>query len=963
MDQPGGVVTIVGPPVIGKTCLAASWTDSPWVRERAAEVFWYQVNDADGEIANFFQLIGEAATKRLPRNPELPSYSAEADLRGFTAAWLKALFQTMPRPPIAFIFDDVHRLLPDAPLVLVLARLARALSDEDRLILISRQEVPAQITDAARRRQRLIRITDLKVNESEYADFQQSTADSRSLTQTAFLAALRHSGHWMAGLPLLPLMGAPARVVHEKLMDLLARLSSPERTALVATAYLQGGLEQDWTLLGGKGAVSVLSKIDTATGLVRRLQNYSIRKHDTIFEQLKIWAEANAPSKDLTKARNATGRLLINKGEVLTGVLLLLAAEAFEATTDAVLNHASYLIDQAKNKELLNIISALPAKDQARPTIQVWAAYARLPFSPGEAMAELAAIRSRFGPELSVSDRALAINGEVYGALSIMILDGPMPLLIDAATELTGQLTVVTEPMRSRLFIGRLIATLLGALTYHDHAAIRNEAEGLLPDLPPESRLILGAALVTHLLLSEGSVEKARAYHRQVADQAQRPDAAHLPVMSWHVGALCLAFRDGDKQAVDKALKELENFGKRRGLEHRFAPAYWVATQAYAAIGDDDAAQKALEKHLALIRAMRELHNHEVHFLRSAVALGHGGFEVAAQEATAGRSMAERYGAVQGQRLNSVVLAMSLAFKGDDSASSVIEEVARVGRDTDNQVFLLHAALASAALAHARRQWEIFELEWGQFARLSLATGIRAVTGINAAAIGQLAHDALIRGIAPKATECIICSWRLLPPASAPAAAGWPYCLEVICLGQGAIGLTTYDDTQHRVLVKARSKTASLLELLAAAASRRLPHQTLIDELWPEAKAQDAGSSLRQQIKRLRELTTPRGVIFQDGNYSLNSRLVMTDVQRLEEAIAAFSDSRNGLPQRIAAFDHALDLYRGPLLPDSTSRLVGERRETIAAELKAKGTAFLKTLARQNGAKATSRRHRLAKLI
>jgi hypothetical protein len=99
------------------------------------------------------------------------------------------------------------------------------------------------------------------------------------------------------------------------------------------------------------------------------------------------------------KTRNATGRLLINKGEVLTGVLLLLAAEAFEATTDAVLNHASYLIDQAKNKELLNIISALPAKDQARPTIQVWAAYARLPFSPGEAMAELAAIRSRFGPE------------------------------------------------------------------------------------------------------------------------------------------------------------------------------------------------------------------------------------------------------------------------------------------------------------------------------------------------------------------------------------------------------------------------------------------------------------------------------------------------------------------------------------------------------------------------------------
>ena len=536
MDRPGSVVTIVAPPVSGKTSLAASWTNLAWNTERSADIFWYQINKADEDIATFFQLIEGATSKRRPLNLRLPIYSAEADLYGFTVAWLKALFRVKPRPPIAFIFDDVHRLSPEAPLILVLNKLARSLGNEDHLILLSREEVPAQITDAARRQRRWVRITDLKIDESEFPDFERSMADSGPLTQADFRAALRHSGSWMTGLPLPGFMDSPANAVREKLSELLAELSDAERAALVATAYLQVGLEQDWALLGGKMALSVLTKIEANTGLVIRLQNQALRKHDTLFEGLKDWAEANAPSQDLRKARAATGRFLLGQGDVLGGVLLLIAAKAFDETREAVVDHASHLIDQAKNKELLDIIAALPAEEQSRPVIQLWAAYARLPFSPDEAAAELALIRARFAHELSVSQRALAINGEIYCVLSTMAIDERMPLLIDAATELTVELTAVTEPMRSRLYIGRLIAILLGAPTYQGLPAIRKEVQDLLPDLTPESQLILGAALVRHLLWSEGSVETARTYHRQIAEQAQHPTAAHVPVMNWYLG-------------------------------------------------------------------------------------------------------------------------------------------------------------------------------------------------------------------------------------------------------------------------------------------------------------------------------------------------------------------------------------------------------------------------------------------
>jgi hypothetical protein len=504
MDRPGGVVTIVGGPVIGKTCLAASWMNSALLSNRSMRLFWYRIDDADQDIATFFQLIGEAVAGWAARHPKLPAYSAEADLGGFTAAWVKALFRVTPRTAVAFILDDVHRLAPDAPLLLVLGKLARALGDEDRLILISRQEIPAQITDAARRRQRLVRITDLEIDESEFADFQRGGASGDPLTREVFLAALRQSGKWMEGLPLLQLMGSSPNAVHERLADVLAGFDDAERAALVATAYLQVGFERDWALLGGPVAVAALSKIKIATGLVGRLQNHALRKHDVVFEEVKDWAEANAPPQDLVRAQTETGRFLISRGAVLSGVRLLVAAKAVEETRAVVLDQASHLIDQAKNQELLAIIAALPPEEQSRPAIRLWAAYARLPFSPDEAAAELAA-----------------------------------------------------------------------------------------------SQLILGAALVTHLLWSEGDVEAARTLHHQIAEQALHPDAAHLPVMNWHIGAVSLAFRDGDEQALQTALKALEDFAKRRGLDHRLAPAYWVATQAFVALGNHDAATRTLEGSVA----------------------------------------------------------------------------------------------------------------------------------------------------------------------------------------------------------------------------------------------------------------------------------------------------------------------------------------------------------------------------
>jgi LuxR family maltose regulon positive regulatory protein len=947
MEKARGVIAIVGPPASGKTCLAVSWTRSIRLELRPAEIFWYQIDGGDEDVAVFFELVRVAVAERLGSARALPAYSAEAfvNLRSFASHWFKRLFNQESRASMGFVIDDIHRLPPDSPLILVIGELAKSLGQHDRLVVSSRSVIPTPILNAARRKG-LIRISDLQVDETEFEDFERDTDRQRPLTRQAFGAALRHSAHWIAGFPLLS-QAKPVNVGElESLPALLSSLSDADRTALATTAYLQVGSEHDWMLLGGEAAVSALVSVGTATALVIRLGDLALRKHDLLFDRLESWATKQLSPDEVSTARAATGRLLLGRGEVLSGVQLLIAAGTFEEASGAILDHASDLIDHAKNHELQQIIQLLPAEERSKPAIQVWAAYSDLPFAPQKAADELADIRLRFHSKLSVSELALAINGEIYGALSSMMIDGRMPLLIEVATNLVGQLIAVKEPMQSRLFLGRVIAILLGHPTYKGLPEIRREAALLLPGLTSESQLILGSALVTHLLWWKGDLEVARARHNQLEAQAHLPDAAHLPVISWHLGALSLAFRDGNGEALLEALTKLSDFAKRRGLSHRLGPAYWIVTQASAALGDYAAAEKALEQHLASVVAMRQYHEHEEHFLRGAVALSRGDLDGAAAEAAVGWSLANGLGAIQGRRQNAIILAMAFALKGDDSASSAIEELAEVGEKTENDIFLVQATLARAALSHAQGRWNDFKLHWRNLVQRSLALGFRSLTGLNVGAVGGMAHDALTHKVDPEGTIRLITLWRLLPPAVEPVNAVWPFPIEINCLGPLELKL---DGKQVKIgFGGARQKTVGILALIAGSDAQTLSQPTLMDAAWPEAEADAARNRLKVEIHRLRQLVGRDSIALANGAFTLNDRLIITDVVRLEGAMQTFSDTQRDVFERVAAFDRAIELYRGPLLPGVAALHIVSRREDLADRLLSAAKIFLDTIAQSS---------------
>ncbi len=954
-----GTIAIVAAPFSGKTCLAATWMESACTSDRSGLPIWYQVDDADIDVAAFFKHLESALAEPVNSIASLPSYSAEAfaNLKTFSAHWFRAFLKLHPLGPVFFVVDDVHRIDPTSPFVQVVAQLVTSLRDEDRVVLASRQALPAVVTRAARRRGVLL-VTDLQVAASEFEDFKRDLARPALLTPQEFDAALRYSGNWVSGLPFLPQIVPGKPLTPDYMQNVLLSLSPDEQAALQATAYLQVGSEEDWTKLGGPASVAALKKVGATTGLVSMLRDKALRKHDLFFEHVQTWADLHVEAGDRQRLLAETGRLVLERGETLSGISLLIQADALDEAVTAILDCASDLIDHAKNRELIEAIERLPLPQKSRPALQVWQAYARLPFSPEEAARKLAAIRSQHGAELAAAELALAINGEIYAALADMAMDDRLPKLVVEADRLKVRLNELPEPSRSRLLLGRLIAMILGPPMDADMEPVREEAGTLLPKLTPESRLILGAAFVNHLLWRDGDVERARGIHHNLAAQARHPEAAHLPVISWYVGALGLAFRDGDVSALRSAADDLHDFARRQGLTHRLGPAYWVMAQALAAAGAREEAEKAVRQHLSCVEHIQGMHLAENHFLLAVLALSDDDLDRAETAAEIGTLIGSEHGVIHAKRNNTMIRAMALALKGDLRAVAAAEELAQVGATACNRIFPLHAALAMATYHHRRERWEAFEAPWREFLGLAGILGIRSISGLNRRALSRIAQDALARKIDIEGTSRLVTRWRLPPPPTPPLYPTWPYPIEINCLG-------TFELKVNGKLIsaghgKVQQQTLDILALLATAEFGILPQEVLVDEIWPDVDGDRAMVRARSAIYLLRKLIGRETVTFSGNAFILNSEITITDVRRLKAAMAALADENRGHRERLEAFDIALELYRGPLLPGVSAKHVVALRSDLAARLASEGAAFLDALSRLDPELSRVRRKRLA---
>src|SRR5438105_12252220 len=132
----------------------------------------------------------------------------------------------------------------------------------------------------------------------------------------------------------------------------------------------------------------------------------------------------------------------------------------------------------------------------------------------------------------------------------------------------------------------------------------------------------------------------------------------------------------------------------------------------------------------------------------------------------------------------------------------------------------------------------------------------------------------------------------------------------------GGLRLLRGDDVITRFRTQ---KTAALLAYLAFYLRRPHPREELIERFWPEDDFDVARHKLNVAVSALRPQLEPPGV--PDGavlvtdrlSVGLNSATITTDVAEFEAALR--EPRKEDHADHEPRLSHAVELYRGPLLP------------------------------------------------
>ncbi len=135
----GPVIWISGPGGCGKTTMASSY-----LQERGIPSLWYQVEEADKDLATFFYHLGAAFSSAFPkRKKTLPLLTSEY-LQGiptFARRFFKEAFSRL-KPGTTLVFDNAQ-FIPENSIVQEVVLLGvNEIPQDKHLVLISRGTPP-----------------------------------------------------------------------------------------------------------------------------------------------------------------------------------------------------------------------------------------------------------------------------------------------------------------------------------------------------------------------------------------------------------------------------------------------------------------------------------------------------------------------------------------------------------------------------------------------------------------------------------------------------------------------------------------------------------------------------------------------------------------------------------------------------------------------------------------------------
>ncbi|BCS55032.1 BTAD domain-containing putative transcriptional regulator [Geobacter sp. SVR] len=929
----------------GKTSLIASWLES-----REIPCIWYQIDSGDADLATFFYYLGQAEARMNRRKKRLPLFTPEyrPKTETFTRRFFEELCLRMSlqvpdgseQCPV-LVLDNYQELPQDASFHSMLQHGIDALSKGCTVIAISRYGFPPPFARLrANRRMALLGWNDLRFTLDESLEMLHRDGSGMELGEAA--ENLHHlTDGWAAGLVLMKesilqqYHGSSISDSHaqQEMFDYFAseifgRTPADTQRFLLMTSFcpsLTAGMAE--RLTGMSGAASILTELSRNHYFTYWIPgNTPVYQYHPLFRDfLRARARGLFTASELSGILQSSSALLLEMNSVAEAVELLAESRDFDGIVEVILVSAQSLIEQGRNRTLLQWLSHLPQETLERdPHVLYWQGVAVHPFDLRAGEQSYSRAFHAFIHTCDTTGALLAWSGI---GLSIITEWKDFSRLDQQIVWLTAdmeqQVDALPQDMQARI-TGVILLSFSFRQPWHRNVVFYEErAEALLRHgaLKFESLLTIGNFLLLHYTKT-GQLVKAKVLLDIIDPPTRkRGDTAGLELVLWRLLSASYHGLTASKKECLEGVALALDCADSTGMH-----VYDIYMLFYGALaGFIDFERKVVDGFLERIAALQgaegliyPIVNNQIMGWKHILA---GNSQAALEHVETALVLTRSLGAPVEIAINVIARAQLLSELGrQEEAGRSLDAVG-----TGNAI---HCAYVQYMY------WCI--MAWMEFREKDRAGGMQHLQQAmqlgsqhrimmhhfwNPRIMAALCSRALEADIEPEYVRALIKRHRLAPQASHAESRDWPWPLRIHTLGR-------FEIVRHgeRLVFsgKKQEKPLSLLKALIVHGGREVPADWLCEALWPSAMGDAAYSSLKMALSRLRRLLGDDHLVeMREGKLSLNRSMCWVDawavtgsagridarLRREEDGITAARD--NSLAGLV---DEMIRMYAGEFL-------------------------------------------------
>jgi ATP/maltotriose-dependent transcriptional regulator MalT/DNA-binding SARP family transcriptional activator len=921
-------------PGSGKTTLLSSYIES-----RRLEWVWYEMDQGDHDVANFFYYLGLAAQKAKPDKKEsLPHLTPEFSMgiERFSLQFFENFFTRFDSSTL-IVFDNFQTISDDFMLhQLILDSISR-LPDNVRIALISRNEHPAVYSRLkANRQMNVFGWENLRLDREEFSRIAAMLSAGKLPGETVEILYQKLEG-WIAGLVLIAervkMEEAPPDQIpginHDDIQEyftseIWARMGTGLRDFLLKTSFLQKmtpGMARELT---GNDSADRILKFLSRNNLftqVFHLPEPQFQYHSLFRDFLQHRATIECDTEKMQVLRLKAAKLLSESGQHEASAALMIESRSWDELTRFIMEHGPRYLQQGRHRTLMGWLDAMPEQvADNNPWLLYWSGVCQLLLDPFHARPCFSKAFKIFSASDEVPGMFLACSGVMDSY--IYAYRGLKPL--DRWMKLADQL------MRKREFTTpdvelRLVSSMLNAMVYRgvfefDLESLESRFRKLLESVEdPQQKLTYESWLFLHYFW-RGETAKVRELWDGIESATKDSKTTPLIQIYLHVlrsHAFCFfgTFREMLEE-TDKGLVVAHD----SGIHILDDPLLTMGAITAFSMG-------LMEKGFENLRVLREKVGSSQYFTLAfhsfVTAWGHMGlndFNQAHDFAKKGMEYSEKCGSLMHQLANNYTCAIVLIELGKyDEANLHISKIRSIAKSEANKFAEVWFLVCQAYLALKKGLRNETRSRLRKLMSLARESGLKNFVGCTPEFLFALCARALQEGIEVEYVQEVVRRRNIIPVEPLPELEYWPWPVKIYTFGRFEV---LVNEKPVQFTRKAQEKPMALLKAIVALGGRKVPSANIADALWPESDGATAQQSFATTLHRLRRIiNVDDALIYSQGMVSLNPRLCWVDswaVERAMSRIAPLLEENIRHRKDQANLSHevepALELYRGHFL-------------------------------------------------